>query len=187
MKLTIPKLTDVVRNLSPDKVPKARRKKKYGRYQPEPEVNLAGVLTIKYLPFQQIARPPSMDADFTGWGEIYCVTNRLTGRKYIGQTKCMKNRNGKTQYMGYLYRFEQHIADAFSEDTTRNTGCPKFYEALRKFGRDFFYVELLERCPQEELNKQERAYIKALNTRYRGYNATAGGQFKRKRKRKARG
>ena len=107
-------------------------------------------------------------------GEIYCITNRQNQMKYIGQTKCIKIRNGKTEYKGYEDRFQQHLANALSTGKQRNA-CEKFYNAIREFGKDAFYVQLLERCSLEDLNKRERYYIRKYKTRKQGYNMDAGG------------
>lgn len=167
--------------------PRTERKKKYRRKRPtaEPAPDYNCMWMMKYIPAPYLVMPPSSDAQLHCQGEIYCITNRLTGRRYVGQTKCMKWKNGVEVYLGYLYRFEQHMVSAFSNDSDKKQSCPRFYESVRTFGPQFYYVELLERCATVDMNTRERYYIKILKTRSTGYNITAGGQFKRKRRRKA--
>lgn len=107
-------------------------------------------------------------------GEIYCITNQQNQMKYIGQTKCIKIRNGKPEYKGYEDRFEQHLTAALSNGKQRNA-CEKFYNAIREFGKDSFNIQLLERCPLQDLNTRERYFIRKYKTRKEGYNMDAGG------------
>ena len=125
-----------------------------------------------------------LEIQLTLYGEIYRITNRMTGEGYVGQTKCMKRINGRTQYSGYENRFLQHLGNAI--DPERQNDCPKLYEAIRKYGKEMFYVELLERCLMDQMNERERYYIKTLGTRKNGYNVTRGGQYKRKPRRRYR-
>ena len=54
-------------------------------------------------------------------------------------------------------------------------------KAIRKYGEDKFYVELLEECLIEELNEREKywiAFFKATDNRF-GYNMSIGGHVVR--------
>ena len=55
----------------------------------------------------------------------------------------------------------------------------KFYNAIRKYGRDAFTIELLRNDAEnyKELLAQEVEAIENFNTRLNGYNSTAGGQY----------
>jgi group I intron endonuclease len=96
---------------------------------------------------------------------IYVATNKINGKKYVGQTIGKINK-----------RKWHHIGDAMRRNSQR-----AFHRAIRKYGEANFDWEVIERCKTiEELNGKERFYIKKLNTFYRdpkcwGYNLTIGG------------
>lgn len=126
-------------------------------------------------------------ATLHGQGEIYCIMNSRTHQRYIGQTTCIKIKNNKFVYSGYMDRFRQHVKQAFSSDPEKANGCPKLYEAIRQYGPEQFFVYLLERCPLPQLNDREIALIRKYKSRKQGYNVTKGGQFgPRKKKRRYR-
>lgn len=91
-------------------------------------------------------------------GSIYIIRNTINNKVYIGQT---------TQTIGI--RFTNHkMASRTGEDT-------KFYRAMRKYGEDKFYPELLEEVEIKDLNNRERYWIKYYDSYYNGYNSTLGG------------
>lgn len=89
---------------------------------------------------------------------VYCHTNKINGKKYIGITSKKAERrwcNGK----GYAI---QQV---------------KFNKAIQKYGWDNFTHEILEEnIPTlEEANKLEKHYIELYDTYNNGYNSTIGG------------
>lgn len=88
-------------------------------------------------------------------GVIYCLTNNITGKKYIGQTVSSLNR-----------RINRHFS---AKSAISN--------ALRKYGLDNFKIEVLSsdlcvKC----MNYEEYILIKTHNTMYpNGYNLKEGG------------
>ena len=91
-------------------------------------------------------------------GLIYVIRNTINDKVYVGQT---------TQTINI--RFTNHkMASRTGEDT-------KFYRAMRKYGEENFYPELLEQVEIEDLNDRERYWIKYYNSYYNGYNSTLGG------------
>lgn len=74
------------------------------------------------------------------YGYIYLTTNKINGKKYVGQ----------------------HRSEYFD---TKYFGSGKlFVKALNKYGKDNFSVELLESCnSDEELNIKEIYYINKFN------------------------
>jgi len=83
---------------------------------------------------------------------IYKVTNTITGKIYIGQTK-RRNKN----YLGSGILIKKSID---------------------KYGKENFKREILcECCDQENLNKMERYWIRELNSQDPniGYNLESGG------------
>lgn len=93
-------------------------------------------------------------------GYIYCITNKINGKKYIGQTKFDDDRRIKEHF---------HIADT----TDRNL---YLYNSIRKYGKENFDIEILkDNLPEEELDKWEIYYIGLYDTFEHGYNNTIGG------------
>ena len=96
-------------------------------------------------------------------GEIYKVTNNVSGKIYIGKTK-RKTRD----------RWLEHVRDA-KNYPLKNI---PLHKAIIKYGAENFQIETIEtNVPEEELNYKEKYYIKKFNSTNSsiGYNATIGG------------
>ena len=93
-------------------------------------------------------------------GIIYCVTNKINGKKYIGLTSTqLCNRKAK------------HIYDA-----RRGDGL-YFHRAIIKYGEDNFIWQILEKDVEiDDLCKREVEYIQKYDTFNNGYNLTKGGE-----------
>ena len=89
------------------------------------------------------------------YGYIYKTTNLINGKIYVGQHK------SETFDLNYY-------------------GSGKYlYNALHKYGKENFSVEILEWCETKEIiNEREIYYIQKLNSRNRniGYNIAYGGE-----------
>jgi DNA repair exonuclease SbcCD nuclease subunit len=96
----------------------------------------------------------------TKYGCIYLIKNKKNDKIYVGKT---------TQDLNS--RFSQHIRKALlNKDNT------KFYNAIRKYGPENFYIEELKVFDSEEsLNKAEIETISKLGAFKYGYNSTKGG------------
>lgn len=95
---------------------------------------------------------------------IYCFTNKINNKKYIGQSINIINRYYHHKY-NYLYENHNKI----------NT---VFYDALRKYGFNMFDFKILEECPIAELDQREKYWISFLNTQIpNGYNVEGGGRY----------
>lgn len=96
----------------------------------------------------------------TKYGRIYIIKNTINNKVYIGQTK-----------VSIKLRFQNHLSAA------RKGKDYVIGKAIRKYGEKFFYIELLEECPIEELNNREKYWIAFYDsTNYRfGYNISIGG------------
>ena len=97
---------------------------------------------------------------------IYCFTNLINNKKYIGST---------TQH--YDIRYKQHLYNAKHENSNRY--MYPLYCAIRKYGIENFSFEILEEYngSYQELLKLESNYITNLNTiAPNGYNQTADTQ-----------
>ena len=89
---------------------------------------------------------------------IYKITCKVNNKVYIGQTTETLEKRFR-RHMGY---------QKDSHDT-------KFYRAVRKYGVDNFYIELLDKATSRlELNLLEEHYIKAYNSIEEGYNTALG-------------
>lgn len=97
---------------------------------------------------------------------IYCITNLINGKKYIGQS------------INIEHRWKEHKQNAFNPN--REEYNKPLYQAIRKYGLDKFSFEIIEECPLEELNEKEIYWINfyqtfPLNTG-KGYNLHPGGE-----------
>lgn len=90
-------------------------------------------------------------------GSIYIIKNNINNKVYIGQTIQALN-----------IRLQNHKMASRIEDT-------KFYRAMRKYGEDNFFIELLETVSNDKLDERERYWIKEYDSYYNGYNSTLGG------------
>lgn len=95
---------------------------------------------------------------------IYCFTNKINGKKYVGQSKQLNR------------RYHMHITDALNPDKAkRDTSI--FHAAIRKYGIENFDYEILEECEISQLNEKEQYWIQKLHSYVleNGYNLTIGG------------
>lgn len=93
-------------------------------------------------------------------GFIYKITNKVTGKSYIGQTRYT---------VEFRWRQHQHKKD----------GC-YFHNSIHKYGAENFTVEILEECDFKDLDSREIYYIAKYDTFNNGYNTTIGGDGRRK-------
>lgn len=90
---------------------------------------------------------------------IYCYTNKITGKKYVGQTcKSLAERAGRN---GCHYIIKNGA----------------FGNSIKKYGWESFVPEVLEDgLTLEEANEREQYWISELNTLVpNGYNLASGG------------
>ena len=97
-----------------------------------------------------------------GYGCIYCITNTVNGKQYIGQTR------------------KEYVSARWSEhkyNTKNNKENMKLYDAMRKYGVENFIFEVIEfDVPIEKLWDKEIYYIDKLKTLFpNGYNFAKGG------------
>ena len=102
----------------------------------------------------------------TKWA-IYCATNTVSGKRYVGLTK-----NGVTmRWYGHTY-----CARAWGERKRRHTSI--FHKAIHRYGPDAFLVETLYVAfDKDAAIAAEREFIAAFGTLSPGgYNLTIGGE-----------
>jgi hypothetical protein len=108
-------------------------------------------------------------------GEIYKITNLITNKMYIGQTRSHYLNKGKYRPFGHMGRFNSHKSE--SKNIEKYNACRYLNSAFNKYGVENFKCELIINCEIYELDDYEKKYIYDLNTRYpNGYNLTNGGQ-----------
>lgn len=93
-------------------------------------------------------------------GYIYKIKNTINNKVYIGQT--IRNP---------LLRKEEHFNN-LQNGTHHNS---HLQHSFNKYG-DVFEFEIIETCPDDELNEREIALIEKFNTYNKGYNETKGGE-----------
>jgi hypothetical protein len=107
-------------------------------------------------------------------GEVYRITNIVTNKSYVGQTRSHRLNHGKYRPFGYLGRFKDHIGEA---NSNKKNQCRYLNASILKYGSDNFICELILTCNVEELDMYEIKYISESNTKFpNGYNLTNGGQ-----------
>jgi hypothetical protein len=71
-----------------------------------------------------------------------------------------------------IKRFNGHVSESYS---TKKNQCHYLNNAIRKYGKDDFSIELLDRCYLDESDDLESHYIKELNSMFpNGYNLKFG-------------
>ena len=90
---------------------------------------------------------------------IYKITDINDMKCYIGQSVDIAN------------RFTQHCRCGCGIKTPKDN---KLYAAMLKEGLDQFTFEVVELCPQEELNEKEKYYIDVYNSVNYGFNSQDG-------------
>ncbi len=95
-------------------------------------------------------------------GEIYMIKSP-SDKIYIGQT-----------IYNFENRWRDHIYDAFDP---KKDHCKILNRAIRKYGKDNFYVTLIKKCDIDNLDENEIFYIKVFNSlKPLGYNIKEGGK-----------
>lgn len=88
---------------------------------------------------------------------IYKIINKVNNKIYIGKTK----KYYKEKYFGIKGRFSNHIASANSKSKCND--CPRLYNAIRKYGKDNFTIELIEETTLELINQEKYIILMNLN------------------------
>ena len=87
---------------------------------------------------------------------VYCLTNKVNGKKYVGQT------------INFPKRMSGH---------QKKTSCIAVWRAIQKYGWENFDKEVLVETDKENVDELETRLIKEHKTRIpNGYNIRAGGE-----------
>ena len=89
---------------------------------------------------------------------IYKITSKHNGKVYIGQSIDIYNR-----WRGHWKQVKRGDSDYI-------------HNAMRKYGKDDFIFEIIERCPQDIINEREKYWIDFYDSYNNGYNLTIGGE-----------
>ena len=94
---------------------------------------------------------------------IYIIKNDINDKVYIGQS------------INIHKRIQEHFwKSECSKDISYNSAL---HSAIRKYGKEHFYYEILEECDVSLLDEREKEYIKQYNSiSPNGYNILSGGQ-----------
>ena len=96
-------------------------------------------------------------------GYIYIIKNYCNEKVYIGQTS---------------YSIQERFSEHMKPSTIKKKGTYKLYKAIAKYGKENFYIELLEETTPDKLNETEIHYIEKFDSYKNGYNSTNGGDSK---------
>lgn len=93
---------------------------------------------------------------------IYCITNKINGKQYVGKTENTIDK-----------RWKEHCNDYLKERCEKRP----LYNAMKKYGIDNFEIKELEYLKEggKLLSDRETYWIEQLDTYNSGYNATKGG------------
>lgn len=96
-------------------------------------------------------------------GKIYKITNLVNGKIYIGQT-----------IVPIEQRFQKHCWGTSDKDSYHKNMAIK--QAIRKYGKNNFRIDLVENCDISQLDEREIYWINYYDSYNNGYNCTLGGQ-----------
>lgn len=89
---------------------------------------------------------------------IYKITAKHNGKIYIGQS------------IDIYERWRGHWKQVNQGDSNY------IHNAMRKYGKDGFIFEIIERCSQDIINEREKYWIDYYDSYNNGYNLTIGGE-----------
>jgi group I intron endonuclease len=97
-------------------------------------------------------------------GYIYKITNTVSGKVYIGETKVADPND----------RWKGHINSL----NRKKGGCPALKDAMKSYGVENFRFDVIIICFDDARLQLEREYIKRYNSMVpNGYNILEGGQM----------
>ena len=94
---------------------------------------------------------------------IYIIKNDINDKVYIGKTN-----------FSIKKRWTEHLMSS----TKKRTEKRPLYNAMCKYGKEHFWIEVIEECSVEDSSDREKYWINFYNSYINGYNATLGGDGK---------
>ena len=91
---------------------------------------------------------------------VYLISNDINNKMYIGATMT-----------SIAERYSKHIYDTFN-----SADNSAIHHAIRKYGKEHFFVKQLEECSIDNVFEREQYWIKFYNSYENGYNETIGGE-----------
>ena len=110
-----------------------------------------------YIEVQNLTEDMELDDGICATSGIYCITNLINGKRYIGKSD--NNVLERLKLHKKLSKTNKHLRDS-----------------ILKYGLDNFRFEILEICPKEICGKRERYWIEYYDSMNNGYNFTTGGE-----------
>jgi len=108
------------------------------------------------------------------WVEIYKITNNNNQKIYIGQAVSHIRKHNKLIPHGTYGRFNTHIQEALGNNNTKYS-CRHLNNAIKKYGKNNFTLQVLHNCNIEDSNIIESdEIIKHDSIVPNGYNLTTG-------------
>ena len=96
-------------------------------------------------------------------GFIYCITNKINQKKYIGKTLNTVE-----------HRWKEHLKDYKKRKYEKRA----LYDAMNKYGSENFECEIIGEFPDYVLEDKEKFFIDKFDSYHNGYNLTIGGDGK---------
>ena len=81
---------------------------------------------------------------------IYCITNIINGKKYVGMSETDLGKR-LSNYFQFSY-------------LNRKSGL--IYPAILKYAHSSFYIEILEYCNKDIIRQREKFYINSIRSEY---------------------
>lgn len=101
-------------------------------------------------------------------GLIYCFKNKINSKCYVGQTTNIKHR---------LYTHKRNSSLYQQNKDEKGKYCPKFYNAVLKYGwENFEFLILEENIGKSDLDDREVYWGLKMDSVENGYNLKLGGQ-----------
>ena len=94
---------------------------------------------------------------------IYKIINDINEKIYVGKTN-----------LSIEERWRQHKKDRSKIEAQKRP----LYRAIKKYGIEYFHIELIEECTNDIVNEREKYWIEQYGSFKNGYNATLGGDGK---------
>ena len=111
----------------------------------------------EYVEAKDLTEGMDLDSGNCKTSGVYCITNLINGKKYIGKSD-----------NNVLVRLRHHMQGKKSNSHLQ--------DSIKKYGIENFRFEILELCDKSICGQRERYWIEKFDTFKNGYNHTTGGE-----------